>query len=84
MAKVKMIRTMKVAVNGFDIETWAKDEVHEASDSLAFDLEEGLAAVPVTGDAKADAKAAEAAAADLAKAQAAEAEAIKAIAAGPK
>ena len=84
MAKVKMLRDMKVAVNGIDIEAWAKDEVHEVSDALAFDLEEGLVAVPLTGDSKADAKAIETASADLAKAQAAEVAVLKALAAGPK
>ena len=51
MPTIKMLRDCRVSPHGWDVESWAKDDVKEVSDDLAADLTHPstLAAVLVTG-----------------------------------
>ena len=51
MPTIKMLKDFRVSPNGYDVESWTKDDVKDASDDLAADLTHPstLAAVLVTG-----------------------------------
>lgn len=68
MKTIKMLRRMKVSLNGFTVETWNAGQVYEnVPDDIAADLThtQTLAAILVTGNERRDAQAEEAGCAEL-------------------